>query len=161
MQVSVSIPSYPSMGKTLVPIHRFYNAHTIDHFYTNSLGDASHGYTSEGIAFQLSPTPAPGLVPVYRYWRAEVKDHFYTTNSGEIGAVNPGVSGKFGYVCQGVLGYISPNSIPGTIPVYRYWKESVADHFYTTNASEIGTVVNGSTGNHGYVCEGILGYSFQ
>jgi hypothetical protein len=89
-----------------------------------------------------------------------VKDHFYTTNGGEIGVVTPGMSGKYGYVCEGILGYISATSIPGTIPVYRYWKEAAHDHFYTTNAQEIGTVVSGHTGNHGYVCEGILGYSF-
>lgn len=34
----------------------------------------------------------------------------------------------------------------------------VSDHFYTTSAAEIGTVVYGATGAHGYKCEGITGY---
>jgi 6,7-dimethyl-8-ribityllumazine synthase len=160
---SVTIPSFgaPGGGRVLVPIHRFYHPGHLDHLYSTNVSEGTpHGYASEGVAFQLSSSPAAGLVPVYRYWRAEVKDHFYTTNVSEMGTVTPGSMGKFGYVCEGVLGYISPVSQPGTVPVYRYWKESVSDHFYTTNASEIGAVVQGSTGNHGYVCEGVLGYSF-
>jgi hypothetical protein len=149
------------MGRSLVPIYRFWHSGNSDHFYATTPGEGGpHGYASEGVGFQLSASPGPGLAPVYRYWRADVKDHFYTTNGGEIGVVNPGMSGKYGYLCEGILGYISTNSAHGTIPVYRYFKAASHDHFYTTNASEIGTVVTGSTGNHGYACEGVLGYSF-
>jgi hypothetical protein len=157
------MPSYGhgSGGKVLVPIHRFFHSGHLDHFYSTNITEGTpNGYTPEGVAFQLSSTPVAGLVPVYRYWRSDVKDHFYTTNGGEIGVVTPGASGQFGYVCEGVLGYISPVSMPGTIPVYRYYKEASNDHFYTSNASEIGAVVKGSQGNLGYVCEGVLGYAF-
>jgi hypothetical protein len=161
----VTIPSYPAhhhQGRpALVPIHRFYHGGASDHFYSTNIGEGGpHGYASEGVGFQLAAQQTPGLVPVYRYWKSDFKDHFYTTNAGEIGVVTQGMSGKFGYVCEGILGYISPNSIPGTIPVYRYWNESVHDHFYTTNASEIGTVVNGAVGKNGYACEGVLGYAY-
>ena len=36
--------------------------------------------------------------------------------------------------------------------MHRYWKG--CDHFYTTNVNEIGTATYGSTGKHGYKCEG-------
>jgi hypothetical protein len=159
--VSVSIPGFGMGRPPLVPIYRFYHNGNHDHLFSTTPGEGTpHGYSSEGVGFQLSSAPGPGLVPVYRYWKNDTKDHFYTTNGGEIGVVNTGMSGKFGYVCEGILGYISANSAPGTIPVYRYWQSSTSDHHYTTNASEIGTVVNGSSGNHGYVCEGVLGYAF-
>jgi hypothetical protein len=149
-------------GRSIVPIYRFWHSGINDHFYTtNSSEGGSHGYASEGVGFQLSAAPSPGLVPVYRYYKHETKDHFYTANASEIGVVSHGMSGNHGYVCEGVLGYISPNPIPGTVPVYRYFKGASNDHFYTTNASEIGAVSHGATGNHGYTCEGVLGYAFM
>ena len=42
--------------------------------------------------------------------------------------------------------------------MYRYWKASVWDHFYTTNPEEIGTTTSGETGNFDYVSEGIAGH---
>jgi len=162
--VSVNVPYPVTPGRTVAPVYRYWNGNSNDHFYTTNSGEISgghsQGYSSEGVAFQLSSLPSPGLVPVYRYFKHDVKDHFYTTNTNEIGVLTAGMTGKHGYVCEGILGYISPTQIPGTVPVYRYWKPSDSDHFYTTNTSEIGVVVVGSSGNHGYVCEGILGYAF-
>ena len=42
--------------------------------------------------------------------------------------------------------------------LYRYWKRSVSDHFYTTNAAEIGTTIAGQVGQHGYSSEGVACY---
>ena len=39
------------------------------------------------------------------------------------------------------------------VPFYRYWNGR--EHFYTSNAAEIGTTTPGKTGNFGYVSEGI------
>ena len=41
-----------------------------------------------------------------------------------------------------------PWNKPGTVPLYRYWKASVSDHFYTTNINEI------AVENNGYQSEG-------
>ena len=51
--------------------------------------------------------------------------------------------------------------MPGTIPLYRYVRPGPkADHFYTTNAKEIGSTVPGEVGQDGYTMEGIEGYCF-
>lgn len=39
------------------------------------------------------------------------------------------------------------------VPFYRYWNGH--EHFYTTNADEIGTTTPGLRGRHNYVSEGI------
>jgi len=151
------------ISPAFVPIHRFFNAGIHNHFYTanpNETGPHA-GYNSEGQAFFLATVGYPGFVPVYRYYLGANNDHFYTANVGEIGTTQHGAAGKFGYVCEGVLGYISANQIPGTVPVYRYWHEANKDHFYTHNAGEIGTTQQGATGNHGYKCEGVLGYAYS
>eukprot|EP01084_Bolivina_argentea_P161126 280512_1 len=49
------------------------------------------------------------------------------------------------------------SSEPKTIPFYRYWKGSSADHFYTTNEEEIGTTTAGETGKYEYQSEGMVG----
>ena len=40
-------------------------------------------------------------------------------------------------------------------PLFRYWKSSVSDHFYTTNWKEIDQVIPDRRGRHDYVAEGI------
>jgi hypothetical protein len=66
------------------------------------------------------------------------------------------VTGQHGYTSEGITGYCFPTGIPGTVPLYRYWKSSVADHFYTTDAAEIGTTTPGVEGNYGYTSEGVV-----
>jgi len=153
---------------SFVPVHRYWNPASNDHFYTTNAGEigtiqpgttGNNGYAHESSDWHVATSPLPGFVPVYRYWHPSNSDHFYTTNAGEIGATQQGQVGNHGYQCEGVLGYISPNPTGSSVPVYRYWKAASNDHFYTTNAGEIGATQQGQVGNHGYQCEGILGYA--
>jgi len=158
--------AYPAEHHVAV-VHRYYHEGHHDHFYTTNGGEigttekghtGNHGYKSEGPSFHVFTHHHAGLVPVYRYWKDEHHDHFYTANTGEIGATNVGQVGHHGYKCEGVLGYVSPTEFYGSIPIYRYWNDQHHDHFYTSNAGEIGTTHVGHAGNHGFKCEGILGY---
>ena len=99
-----------------------------------------------------------GSVPLYCYWNTAVSDHFYTTNSQEIGTTTPGSIGQHGYICEGIAGYCFLRPVAGTVPLYRYYKGSVYDHFYTTNAAEIGTAIHGQVGRDGYQSEGVACY---
>jgi len=148
-------------------VYRYWHEGNHDHFYTTNAAEigttqegahGNHGYKCEGTGFHIFTHHHQGLVPVYRYYHDHNHDHFYTANAGEIGTTQVGQSGNHGYKCEGVLGYVSAHEFFGSIPVYRYWHEGNHDHFYTTNAAEIGTTHQGHKGNHGYACEGILGY---
>jgi len=159
--------AYPAQHH-VASVYRYWNAGNTDHFYTANSADigtvtpgqtGNHGYTSEGTGFHIFTHHHQGLVPVYRYWHAGKGDHFYTSNAAEIGTIISGQAGNHGYVCEGVLGYVSPNEFWGGLPVYRYFKEGDGhDHFYTTDPNEIGTTHHGQVGKHGYKCEGIMGY---
>jgi hypothetical protein len=157
--------AYPAQHD-LAPVHRYWNAPKTDHLYTTNAGEigtttpgqaGNHGYVSEGIAFHVFTHHHAGLVPVYRYWNEAKGDHFYTHNVSEIGTTHPGQAGNAGYVCEGVLGYVSATPFHGGVPVYRYNKDDT-DHFYTSNAGEIGKTNPGEVGNGGYRSEGIMGY---
>jgi hypothetical protein len=95
---------------------------------------------------------------VYRYWQPNTHDHLYTTNAAEIGTTQQGQTGNHGYTCEGEAFTVFNHHHAGLVPVYRYWQESTHDHLYTANPNEIGTTHVGQTGNHGYKCEGVLGY---
>merc|ERR1719242_2768126 len=98
--------------------------------------------------------PQANRVPLYRYCNG--KEHFYTTSSAEIGTVTPGLKGKYGYASEGIIGYVSTIKANGYVPLYRYCNG--IEHFYTTNAHELGTDVPGVTGKGGYKCECIQCY---
>ena len=118
-----------------------------------------HSYKSEGIQCLIYCTKVEDSVPLYRYFRGGRKpDHFYTTHATEIGTTTNGQTGKYGFRSEGIAGYCFPKEKPGTIPLYRYYQHHAVDHFYTTNADEIGTVSPGATGKYGYVSEGIQCY---
>ena len=68
--------------------------------------------------------------------------------------------GKHGYQSEGTAGYCYPKKTKETIPLYRYWNLRVNNHFYTTNAKEIGTTIPGQVGKYGYKSEGIACYVF-
>lgn len=87
--------------------------------------------------------PPSGRVPLFRYTNGTF--HFYTANFAELG------NGAAGYVLEGIAGYVSPNQVANTIPLFRYAHTSGA-HFYTTNFGELGN------GGNGWVLEGVTGF---
>lgn len=97
--------------------------------------------------------PPPGGIPLYRYYNKGIVDHYYTTSWRALG------NGNYGYSFEGIECKIYPNQKPGTVPLYRYWNFR-DNHFYTTNAKEIGTTRSGQFGKHGYQYEGIAGYCY-
>ena len=144
-------------GKS-TPLYRYYNPSAKDHFYTIR-GGRYRGYRYEGVTARIFASRVPGSVPLYRYYQKVRRDHFYTTNSKEIGTTTRGKIGKYGYFSEGIAGYCFPKPIPLlTVPLYRYWRSAVADHFYTTNIDEIGTIKPGQVGKYEYVSEGVACY---
>ena len=150
----------------LTSLYRYWKSSITDHFYTTNIAEigtstsgqvGNHGYISEGIQCRLYTRQVAGSVPLYRYWKSGIGDHFYTTNSHEIRTTNPGVTGNYGYVSEGIAGFCFPQASAGRVPLYRYWKGNL-DHFYTTNPHEIETVVHGQVGKYGYQSEGVACY---
>ena len=53
-----------------------------------------------------------------------------------------------------MLGYIAPNPVCGSTPLYRLYKASSGDHFYTTSDAEKDAAV----ANSGYIYEFVAGH---
>jgi hypothetical protein len=58
-----------------------------------------------------------------------------------------------GYQYHGIAAYIYPNQIPGTIPIYSYYKKANSDHFVGITSDTVGIAAAGYTQEHviGYV----------
>ena len=158
-------------NSSATPFYKYYNADTQDSFYTvnkNVIGTTvpgqlgKYGYTSQGIAAIVLTKNEDGSVPLYRYWQSVFHDHFYTTNPREVGTTIDGELGNYGYRSEGIACYVYPTQASATnlVPFYRYYNSVVGNHFYTVNASDIGTTKLGEVGKDGYRSEGIVGWVF-
>jgi hypothetical protein len=85
-------------------------------------------------------------VPLYRSWNG--KDHFYTTVKTEYDRLPKK------YAREGIQGYILSEADNDHVPLYRMYKGSIDDHFYTTSETEKNITVS----SYGYTYEGIAGY---
>lgn len=101
----------------------------------------SDGVTSEQTVD--SGQTLPGTVaPLYRYrsYSATGFDHFYTTDPSIVGACKAGKNGRDNYFFQRIECIIatSLSNESALVPLYQYWSPSHTDHWYMTNASEVG-----------------------
>ena len=139
-------------------MYRYWNG--IDHFYTTNAKEIGttkagerghHGYISEGIQCKIYTQQTIGTHPLYQYFNG--KDHFYTQDAKEVGKTVACTKGKHGYTSEGVAGYCFSVPKEGTVPLYRYYGNG--DHLYTTNSGEIGTIIHGKFGRHGYQSQAV------
>ena len=72
------------------PLYRFFNKKNGSHFYTASAAEKdsvqanqSATYTYEGIAYNISTTPAADSTTVYRFFNKKNGSHFYTADPAE------------------------------------------------------------------------------
>lgn len=140
-EVVAAINAYPVAGQAvspMIPILRFYKYPK--HFMTLSYSEAaSTGYSFETTGFHLFPTGGAGYTALYRCYNLSGGDHFVSTQSNCEGFSN-----------EGILGYAATTQLTGTVPLYRFYRTSTADHLITVNYSE--------GAQNGYTNEGILGY---
>ncbi|MFK7905703.1 MAG: hypothetical protein AB8B69_11290, partial [Chitinophagales bacterium] len=97
----------------------------------------------------FAQTTSEDKVPLYRYFNVETGDHYFTTTLRQ--------DGEDGYKSEGVACEVFMTQQPGTVPLYGYFKEknSIADHYLTTDIN-----VLGPDGNWGYYSEGIVCYLY-
>uniref|UniRef100_A0A7S3YV44 DUF5648 domain-containing protein n=1 Tax=Lotharella globosa TaxID=91324 RepID=A0A7S3YV44_9EUKA len=144
-----------------VPLYRFWNDQTFDHFYTTDRkqGAAKRGYSFEKIECKLLGSSSDGAVALHKYSNpTQAHDHLYTVDANLVGSTQVGQMGNFEYVYEGVAGYCYPTAKTGTVALHRYWQPNIEDHFYTTDPDTIGTTTPGEEGNSGYKYEKVECY---
>ncbi|XP_019858871.1 PREDICTED: uncharacterized protein LOC109587090 [Amphimedon queenslandica] len=102
------------VAPAVVPLYRYYHGKIHDHLYTSDFNELAcgegnpDGYNYEGIQGYCFKYSLPGINrPLYRYYSDNAMDHFYTTNEAEIGTTTIGVTGKHGYISEGMTCYVA------------------------------------------------------
>lgn len=79
----------------------------------------------------------PGTVPIYRLYKSSTKNSYYTTSWDEVQDMQKKGYNYDNFKTSYIQGYIYKNEMPGTVPLYRLYKGSVRNTFYTTSSAEV------------------------
>ncbi len=110
------------------------------------------------VTFGMRPPYRTGCLYQYfndRFTPNGVYDHFYSTTY--YGGYLPYVPGLNGWYLEDCAFVVYLEQAPNTVPLYRYWNPTAADHFYTTTFYGA-AIFGGGIGNWGY--EGFEGYVY-
>ena len=95
----------PDQAPGLVPVYRFFNRDSGDHYYATRKYVPTEnlpGYTMENITCYIFRSRMPGTMPLFEYYNARSADHFYTIDKTELGR------GFDGFVLEGIIGFVYP-----------------------------------------------------
>jgi hypothetical protein len=155
------IITLPPETSCLKPLLRYWNEDRQKHFYTadhDELGTGRNGWVYEKFEGYVAATAdcyAPDAKPLHHLWHDGFQKHFYTASDGQATyAVE-----ELGYKRKANVGYVltAENSQYKTLPLYRLYKDSVHNHFYTTRSGEKDYAVE----HHNYKYERVDGYVFS
>lgn len=86
-------------------------------------------YVEDGTVIEVD------LQEVYRFWSPALETHFYTMSEREKDKILTQYADVWVY--EGAVFYAYPDATdPDTSPVYRFWSEPLATHFYTISMTE-------------------------
>jgi len=144
MGPGTSCADYLTVELFPAPVYRFWSAEQGTHFYTADEREKDFFLTEypdlwefEGIAYggHLDNTD-PDVAPVHRFWSERLGVYFYTISGKEAEKLQSQYSDVWAY--EGIAFYAYPESRApvGSMPVYRFWSDSLASHFYTISENE-------------------------
>jgi glucose/arabinose dehydrogenase len=137
--------------------YRLYNPFTRDHLYTTDANEYATlpqccGWQPEGAIYRLLQGPGTrggvAAIPLYRLYQPTSQLHHWTPDRNEYDTLP-----AFGYVQEGVDGYVFPSPASGTVPLYRLYHPAGL-HLWTTDVNERHTLQH----QFGWIDEGISGY---
>lgn len=140
-------------------VFRFYRPSNGTHFFSADVNerDSVRANNSalfyEAPVFMVAPASGSGLSPVYRFLNRQTGTHFYTINDSERASVVANLSNVFLY--EGIAWYARQANSPasGTVPVYRFFRNSAGTHLYTTDVGERDNII--ATRSADYTYEGV------
>ena len=130
---------------TGVPIYRFFDTSSGNHFYTASAAERDQtiglrpDLTYEGVGLNGTTTQADAAAaPVYRFFDTTNGTHFYTASTTERNGLQAANSGL---TYEGVAFYEDTSARANDTAVYRFFDRLDGTHFYTPNQNEYAAVI--------------------
>ena len=134
-------------GGNRVALYRAVDRSGAHLYYTDTNDQSLRNFRADGTAGYILDRPRRGTLGLHRLM-ARNGDYLLTTDVNDI----PRMEG-FGYLDQGVIGFIATDQQPGTQPFYRLVKPDGSGHFFTASPRE-----RADTLRRGWRDEGIAGY---
>ncbi len=157
--VGANVTNSGAVAGTLITRYRLYSNVTKEHLYTTDLNEyntlaQSGSWVAEGAIYQVfqGPGSSSGVaaVPYYRLSNPNSGLHHWTTDLNEYTTL-----ATLGWTQEGIVGYILPTTVPGTLPLYRLYLNALGGlHLWTTDANERSVLISTA----GWVDEGVAGY---
>ena len=152
--------SYPVASSTeidqVTTVHRFYDTHTGDHFYTTSTAEKAQiqqtlpWFTYEGTPW-ATPVKGAGTLDVFRFFDTHTDTHFFTTSASERDQI---INTAPSYKYEGVaFEAYADTGAPGTVTLERFFNTQTGQHHFAGNAEEAAGINHGAAGP-GWVDEG-------
>ncbi|MDM8543794.1 hypothetical protein QUF90_22185 [Desulfococcaceae bacterium HSG9] len=131
-----------------VPVYRFYSEILKKHFFTRDANEKDtiiatfpvDVWRYEGIAWYVYPDAQEGLLPVYRFYSELLKSHFFTTDANEKDTLIATFTDDV-WRYEGIAWYVHTNFQEGTLPVYRFYSDTLKSHFYTRDENEKNVII--------------------
>lgn len=140
------IDSKKIVVKEVNPFYRVYKGKDRNTFYSSSyeeiIDKMNIGYLPDPILTNyvqgyVFKNADPGTVPIYRLYKSSTKNSYYTTSWDEVQDMQKKGYNYDNFKTSYIQGYIYKNEMPGTVPLYRLYKGSVRNTFYTTSSAEV------------------------
>ena len=147
-------------------VYRFFETDRQTQFYTTSEVERDNtlqnlkNYRYDGPSFISAPNPETtditGVIPVYRFLNTNNYVHVYTASEVERDYIENNLPHYVPETDNGISYYGYESRQEGTVPLYRFYNESLGAHFYTPSETER----NEFLATPGYVAESENGIAF-
>ena len=94
------------------------------------------------------------LASVHRFWSDRYRGHFFTISENEKDNIVANLAHDWRY--EGVAYHAFPETVPSTVPLYRFWSDRYRGHFFTISESEKNNIV--ANLSHDWRYEGVAYY---
>lgn len=132
------------------PVYRFWSGST--HFYTQlpeerdlltTDKDFKDVWGYEGAqfvtgVFDVNANKCMSGTPAYRFWSNSMQTHFYAESEEIKNLVEEQWADAWDY--EKIAFCVELEQVEGTVPMYRFWSESLGKHFYTISETDMQTI---------------------
>jgi hypothetical protein len=126
-----------------VPVYRFYSNQLLTHFFTKSANEkdtmiatfADDVWRYEGVSWYVHQDSSSGSAPLYRFYSDTLRRHFYTISAYEKDSIIANFPVEM-WRYEGIAWYAYENSQSETLPVYRFYSDTLKSHLYTMDENE-------------------------
>ena len=126
-----------------VPVYRFYSNQLLTHFFTKSTHEkdtmiatfSDDVWRYEGVSWYVHQDSSSGSAPLYRFYSDTLRRHFYTISAYEKDSIIANFPVEM-WRYEGIAWYAYENSQSGTLPVYRFYSDTLQSHLYTMDENE-------------------------